>query len=50
MLFPLQIANNWVLTAAHCLFDDDNEEILPANSFSVLLGMHDRRKVKEPNR
>ena len=45
-----QIGNRFALTAAHCLFDDDNEELLPASSFSIMLGLHDRRKAKEPNR
>ena len=47
---PLQIGNRFALTAAHCLYDDDNEELLPASSFSIMLGLHDRRKTKEPNR
>ena len=46
----LQIGNRFALTAAHCLYDDDNEELLPASSFSIMLGLHDRRKAKEPNR
>ena len=45
-----QIGNRFALTAAHCLYDDDNEELLPASSFSIMLGLHDRRKTKEPNR
>ena len=45
-----QIGNRFALTAAHCLYDDDNEELLPASSFSIMLGLHDRRKAKEPNR
>ena len=45
-----QIGNRFALTAAHCLYDDDNEEVLPASSFSIMLGLHDRRKTKEPNR
>ena len=47
--FP-QIGNSFALTAAHCLYDDDNEEVLPASSFSIMLGLHDRRKATEPNR
>ena len=46
----LQIGNRFALTATHCLYDDDNEEVLPASSFSIMLGLHDRRKIKEPNR
>ena len=45
-----QIGNRFALTAAHCLYDDDNEELLPASSFSIMLGLHDRRKTKETNR
>ena len=47
--FP-QIGNRFALTAAHCLYDEDNEEVLPASSFSIMLGLHDRRKTKEPKR
>ena len=45
-----QIGNRFALTAAHCLYDDDNKELLPASSFSIMLGLHDRRKAKEPSR
>ena len=46
-----QIGNRFAVTAAHCLYDDDNTELLPASSFSIMLGLHDRRrKTKEPNR
>ena len=45
-----QIGNRFAMTAAHCLYDDDNEEVLPATTFSIMLGLHDRRKAKEPNR
>ena len=45
-----QIGNRFVLTAAHCLYDNDNKEVLPARSFSIMLGLHDRKKTKEPNR
>ena len=60
-----QIGNRFALTAAHCLYDEDFEEVmqslivvyfyfsskvLPARSFSIVLGLHDRRKTKEPNR
>ena len=47
---PPQIGNRFALTAAHCLYDDDNEEVLPATTFSIMLGLHDRRKTKEANR
>ena len=49
MVFP-QIGNRFALTAAHCLYTDDHDELLPASSFSIMLGLHDRRKTKEPNR
>ena len=45
-----QIGNRFALTAAHCLYDDDNEEVLPASSFSLMLGLHDRRKTTELKR
>ena len=45
-----QIGNRFALTAAHCLYDDDNEEVLPDTSFSIMLGVHDRRKAKEQTR
>ena len=50
-----QIGNRFALTAAHCLYDEDEEdedkrELLPASSFSIMLGLHDRRKTKEPKR
>ena len=78
LIFFYQIGNRFALTAAHCLYDDDNEEVLkdyrflvfndfvcflecffsqrfvcqvlPATFFSIMLGVHDRRKAKEPNR
>ena len=54
MLLP-QIGNRFALTAAHCLYDADadkekDKELLPASSFSIMLGLHDRRKTKEQNR
>ena len=54
-LLSPQIGNRFALTAAHCLYDEDEEdedrrELLPASSFSIMLGLHDRRKAKEPNR
>ena len=45
-----QIGNRFALTAAHCLYDNGNEELLPASYFSIMLGLHDRRKTKEQNR
>ena len=59
MPFP-QIGNRFALTAAHCLYDnvvdDDNNnnnnntELLPASSFSIMLGLHNRSKDIEPKR
>ena len=80
-LLSPQIGNRFALTAAHCLYDEDNKEVLilflfqiclhvltscgsplvfevnvflpkvlPASSFSIMLGLHDRRSAKEPNR
>ena len=49
-MLSLQIGNRFALTATHCLYDDDNEEVLPASSFSIMLGLHDRNKIKEANR
>ena len=54
-LLSPQIGNRFALTAAHCLYDEDEEdedrrELLPASSFSIMLGLNDRRKTKEPNR
>ena len=40
-----QIGNRFALTAAHCLYDDDNDEVLPATAFSIMLGVHDRSKT-----
>ena len=47
---PIQIGNRFALTAAHCLYDDNNEELLPTTSFSIMLGLHDRRNTTEPKR
>ena len=41
-----QIGNRFALTAAHCLYDDDNDEVLPASAFSIMLGVHDRSKAQ----
>ena len=35
---------------AHCLFNDDKEEMLPASSFSIMLGVHNRRNTREASR
>ena len=49
-MFSPQIGNRFALTAAHCLYEDDNTELLHASSFSIMLGLHNRRKTAEPNR
>ena len=46
MLSLPQIGNRFALTAAHCLYDDDNDEVLPASAFSIMLGVHDRSKAQ----
>jgi len=46
--YSLQIGSTWVVTAAHCVFED--EELVDAKSLSVLLGLHDRSKKSERNR
>ena len=43
------------MTAAHCLYynnedDNNNKELLPASSFSIMLGLHNRSRTREPNR
>ena len=59
-MFSPQIGNRFAITAAHCLYDIDtndgkdnnnnNKELLPASSFSIMLGLHDRNKAEEPKR
>ena len=39
-----------MVTAAHCLYDNQEKETLPDDSFSVMLGLHDRSKVYEATR
>ena len=40
-----------MLTAAHCLFEDTEEELVDTKSLSVLLGLHKReRNRREPYR
>ncbi len=34
------IDETWVLTAAHCFHDKDTDDLLPVNSFKVVLGDH----------
>ena len=48
--FPPQIGSRWMVTAAHCLYDNVEKEPLPDDSFSVMLGLHDRSKVYEATR
>ena len=50
ILFPPQIGSRWMVTAAHCLYDNKEKEPLPDDSFSVMLGLHDRSKVFEATR
>ena len=44
------IGNRFALTAAHCLYTQDNDEALPASEFSIILGVHNRTKRTEPKR
>ena len=44
------IGNRFALTAAHCLYTMDKEELLPAESFAIVLGVHNRANRKEANR
>ena len=37
-----------MVTAAHCLYKDG--ELVAANTLSIMLGLHDRRKKSEPKR
>ena len=38
------------MTAAHCLYDSIEKEPLDDDSFSVMLGLHDRSEVFEATR
>ena len=54
-LFASQVGTQWMITAAHCVHDSkkdetDTIELLPANSLSVMLGLHDKNKKKEEMR
>ena len=49
-LFSAQIGSRWMVTAAHCLYDSEEYEPLPDDSFSVMLGLHDRSKNFEATR
>ena len=49
-LISPQIASRWMVTAAHCLYDNLEKETLPDDSFSVMLGLHDRSKIFEATR
>ena len=49
----MQIGSTWVITAAHCLYEDGPEaesEMVEVESLSVLLGLHDRSKKSESYR
>ena len=49
--YIMQIGSTWVVTAAHCLYEDGpDEEVVDVETLSVLLGLHDRRKKLDPNR
>ena len=43
-----QIGSTWVVTSAHCLYNEG--ELIDAKSLSILLGLHDRSKKSEPKR
>ena len=45
-----QIGPNWALTAAHCVNVTDTEAPLPAESLTLMLGVHDRTKLPEDTR
>ena len=50
-----QVGTQWMITAAHCVHDSKKDEtdaieLLPANSLSVMLGLHDKRLKKEEMR
>ena len=57
MLVP-QVGTQWMITAAHCVHDSkkdddietDDIELLPANSLSVMLGLHDKSRKSEEMR
>ena len=51
VFFP-QVGTQWMITAAHCVHDNKKDkedviELLPTNSLSVLLGLHDKSLKKE---
>ena len=43
-----QIGSTWLITAAHCLYNEG--ELVDAKSLSILLGLYDRSKQSEPKR
>ena len=50
-----QVGTQWMITAAHCVHDSkkdptDDIELLPANSLSVMLGLHDKSQKREEMR
>ena len=57
-LFVPQVGTQWMITAAHCVHDrkketdieTDDIELLPANSLSVMLGLHDKSRKSEKMR
>ena len=49
----MQIGSTWVVTAAHCLYENGPDEdgyMVDVKYLSVLLGLHDRSKKSEPYR
>ena len=43
-----QIGSTWMLTAAHCVFDE--EELLPARSLTITLGVKGKWRREKGNR
>jgi len=43
------IGNNWAVTAAHCFFDDTNQQNKFKDDLTVVLGVHDRTIVVTPD-
>lgn len=44
------INSQYVLTAGHCVFDDDSRQMLPPETFIAVLGVYDRENEKESSR
>jgi len=43
------VASNWIITAAHCFFDQDGNQVDFANTISMVIGEHDIRTANDPN-